>query len=137
MLLGGGGGWGGGYLGFLRLGKEAKLVTFFRVHRHVPSCAQIVILDFEKCVLHIDTECVFTLPHHTRKLCVQNRLMLYGLLIQSASDHDPYSGPTLGKGGGGCFASSITSERRRAKGSSVIFEIFFKSVFPTKRGEGV
>ena len=27
--------------------------------------------------------------------------MLYGLLIRSASD--PYSGPTLGKGGGGSF----------------------------------
>ena len=100
------GGGGGGYFGFLRLSKAAELVIFFRVHLHVPSCAQIVILDFEKCVLRINTVCVFTIPHHIRKLCVQNRLMLYGLLIRSASD--PYSGPTLGKGGGGYFASSTT-----------------------------
>ena len=61
----------------------------------------MVILYFEKCVLRIDTVCVSTIPHHIRKLCVQNRLMLYGLLIRSASD--PYSGPTLGRGGGGVF----------------------------------
>ena len=69
-------------------------------------------LNFEKCVLRIETVCVPAIPHHIWKLCVQNSLMLYGLLIRSASD--PYSGPTLGKGGG-CFASSTTSERRRAK----------------------
>ena len=38
----------------------------------------------------IDTICVPTIPHHIRKQCVQSRLMLYGLLIRSASD--PYSG---------------------------------------------
>ena len=56
----------------------------------------------------------YTIPNLIRKLCVQNCLMLYGLIAQSASD--PYSGRcSARRGGGGGFANSTTSKRRRAK----------------------
>ena len=59
---------------------------------------QIVILDIEKCVLRIETVCVPTILNLIRKLCVQNRFILYGLFVRSASD--PYSGRSSARRGG-------------------------------------
>ena len=58
-----------------------------------------VVLDFEKCVLRIETVRVPTIPNLIRNLCAQNRLILYGLLVQSVSD--PFTGRWSSRGGGG------------------------------------
>ena len=74
---------------------------------------QIVILDIEKCALRTETVCVSTIPNLIRKLCVQNRFILYGLLFRSASD--PYSGRRSARGGGG----SVLQVRPLLKGGGL------------------